>query len=106
MVQRTDTAACSVRFCCCACDVGRELFLQLGMDAIHVFSAIEAERDTALIRDYEDAQAGPVEFPDRFCSTGQQMVMLPGAHVFAFRQLAVQDSVAVKEDGMEGRRAE
>jgi len=34
------------------------------MDAIHVFSAIEAERDTALIRDYEDAQAGPVEFPD------------------------------------------
>lgn len=77
--------------------------LQCGVDIAHVFGGIEAEGDAALVGDDDDAQARAVEASDGLRDAGQWLKLAPGGNVAAFRHLAIEDAVAVQEDGAQGR---
>jgi len=76
--------------------------LQLGMDRVHISSGVEAEGDAALVGDDEDAQAGLVEPRDGLGDAGEQIEMLPAGDVLALGHFAVEDAIAVEEDGADG----
>ena len=74
-------------------------FLKRMMNGINVLRGIQTESDAALIGHNDYAEAGLVELGDGFRDAGKQIEMLPGSDVLAFRHLAIQDAVAVEEDG-------
>jgi len=76
--------------------------LQCGVDIAHVVGGVEAEGDAALVGDDDDAQARAVEASDGLRHTGQWLKFAEGGNVAAFGELAVEDSVAVQEDGAQG----
>ena len=65
--------------------------LQCGVDLAHVVGGVEAEGDTALVGDDDDAQARAVEASDGLGYTGQWLKFAVGGNVAAFRQLAIED---------------
>jgi len=79
-----------------------QLALEGGVNLAHVAGGVEAEGDASLVGDDDDAQTRAVEASDGLRYAGQWLKLAPGSNVAAFRQLAVEDSVAVQEDGAQG----
>ena len=68
----------------------------------HIICGVESQRDAALVGDDDDAQARAVEASDGLRDAGQRLKLAPGGDVAAFRHLAIEDAVAVQEDGAQG----
>ena len=75
--------------------VGLEFALELVVDGADGGCVVEAEGDAALVGDDDDAEAGLVEAGDGLGNAGEQVEVRPGGDVAPFRQLLVEDSVAV-----------
>ena len=69
------------------------------MDMIYVGWGVEPEGDAALIGNDEDAQAGLIQLCDGFGNSWEQVKVLPGCDVLSLRHFAVENAIAVQEDG-------
>jgi len=76
--------------------------LQCGVDLAHIICRVESQRNATLVRDHDHAHSRAVESADRLRNSGQRLELAPGGHIAAFGQLAIEDSVAVQEDGAQG----
>ncbi len=86
-------------------DVGvmsAEVLLEGCVDVEHVRRGVEAECDSALIGDDDDAESGAIELRDRVRHAGQRLEFAGGSDVTAFGHLAIEDAIAVEEDGVQG----
>ena len=81
--------------------LGVEVSLEGGVDVEDIGCSVEAEGDAALIGDDEDAEADAVEFGDGCDHAGKWLELALGGDEAAFGHLAVDDSVAVEEDGVQ-----
>ena len=75
--------------------------LEGGVNGLDIGGGVEAEGDAALIRDDEDAEAGAIEPSDGIGDAGEYFQLDGRGDVAAFGQLAIDDAVAVEEDGAE-----
>lgn len=78
-----------------------ELALQVLVDGQDVRSRVETKGDAALVGNDDDAEAGAVEASDGLRYAGEQLEIVPGGDVATFRQLAVEDAIAVEEDSQQ-----
>jgi len=79
-------AKCSIQIC-------------IGDRALH-----QTEGDAALVGDKDNTQTRWVMACDCLGNTGQRMEFAPQGHIAIFRHLAIEDAVAVQEDGEQGAR--
>ncbi len=81
-----------------------ELLLERSVNVEDICGGVKAECDSALIRDDDDAQARAIEFRDRVRHAGQSLEFTDGSNEAAFGHLAIENAVAVEEDGVQGAR--
>ena len=81
---------------------GGEQALQPGVDLVNVGGGIQAKTDAALVGDDEHAEPRLVEAGDGIWDAGEQFEVMPGSDILSLGHLAVDDPVAVEEDGFDG----
>jgi hypothetical protein len=83
------------------CGVFGKILPELGVDGFDIGCGVEAEGDSALVGHDKDAQADLIKPGDGLGNAGEQVEVLPAGDILAFRHFAVDDAVAVEEDGLQ-----
>ena len=63
-----------------------------------------AQRDAALVGDDNDFARRSIERGDCGFDAGENLELVPAAYIFAFRQLAIDNPVAIEEDVLSVRK--
>jgi hypothetical protein len=70
----------------------------LVMEEFQLLGRYPAQRDAALIADYDHGQASPIHAGDCLDRSREPFKLRPVADVSALGQLAVQNAIAIKKD--------
>lgn len=78
--------------------IGGQMALEFLVQPAHVIFRVESQSHAALVGNDDDDSPGCVERGDGLLCAGQWVEVTPPAHVFTFRRLAIDHSIAVKEN--------